>query len=1015
MSKISDIIANRLLREAVGATEEDVKMACERILREELSPLGICYAPKYEFTISSGRLDALFNSLVIEYKKRGLLAKSFDAFVTEKTKYIPSLAKELRTDPTRIICVLLDGESIGFFRCSEEHSILSFGPYPVNEASVDQLIRYAKSTNRKSLSEKNVISSFGHGSVISRAILNAMYEALSHISDQRTRMFLNEWKRLFGQVAGKVADNSIQAEAAAYGLEIHNYGEAIRFVFAVHTTFALIIKHIALYVLRSKNALDTLSDELKHGKQLKDLSTRLESGEEYKALGINNFLEGDYFCWYTFEWSDSIETAIHLLLNEIDEYEPETASLKPESIRDLIKGLYEGLLSKKMRHSLGEYYSPDWMAQYVLDQSSYRPGQRLLDPTCGSGTFLVMAIQRCIAEQLPLKDILDTVYGIDMNPLAVLSARTNYILSIEPLLKTIDESIEIPIYLGDAIFSPTESNGFYSYYLDTDAGRISLSIPSEILAVPGFFQSILSKIEELIDCRWQKQTISLEAARAQLYGYVMEAAKAYGLQFDPQHIVDLFDAIDSLEENRWDGIWCNVIKNYFATACLPAFDVIVGNPPWVRWSELPEAYRNTIKAFCKSYNLFSSDRFVGGVESDISTMVLYSAADKWLKDKGTLSMLITRTVFKTESSEGFRCFSIPTTGIKLKVCSVDDFTALRPFDNAVNKPTLLTLKKNHEETVYPVEWRVWTMREPVSPEMTLFEVKGKTDIEQKVAAPIGGKGSPWLTVPPQKLAPCLSLTKRSTDTKAYIPRKGICTDLNGVYYGTLADGVFTNSFGEVGKTKGLVPERVRIENALLYPIARGREIGPFSWNGTGKYGIIPQTGMHGFSVEDMLLRYPRAFAYFSRHKEILETRSSLKRYLKKDPFYTCWNVGEYSFAAYKVCWSEISSTLKACVLNAFEGKTVVPDHKVYFVPTEDEMEAHYLCAVLNAPSVEELVMNYAENTQIGTHIFDYVRIPRFDPANPVHTLLSRLSKSAHENRISVENTRQEIDRVIAAI
>ena len=88
---------------------------------------------------------------------------------------------------------------------------------------------------------------------------------------------------------------------------------------------------------------------------------------------------------------------------------------------------------------------------------------------------------------------------------------------------------------------------------------------------------------------------------------------------------------------------------------------------------------------------------------------------------------------------------------------------------------------------------------------------------------------------------------------------------------------------------------------------------------------------------------------------------------------------------------------------------------IFFVPTDNESEAHYLCAILNAPSVSDLVINYAENTQIGTHIFDYVRIPKFDPEKEVHLFLSQISKAAHNQTIAVEEAMQRIDQLVAKI
>jgi type I restriction-modification system DNA methylase subunit len=49
-----------------------------------------------------------------------------------------------------------------------------------------------------------------------------------------------------------------------------------------------------------------------------------------------------------------------------------------------------------VRHHLGEYYTPDWLAEQTLDRAGYAgdPEIRILDPSCGSGTFLVLAIAR---------------------------------------------------------------------------------------------------------------------------------------------------------------------------------------------------------------------------------------------------------------------------------------------------------------------------------------------------------------------------------------------------------------------------------------------------------------------------------------------------------------------------------------------------------------------------------------------------------------------------------------------
>ena len=56
------------------------------------------------------------------------------------------------------------------------------------------------------------------------------------------------------------------------------------------------------------------------------------------------------------------------------------------------------LMPKSLRHALGEYYSPDWLAQRTYNELEINGDiqKSILDPTCGSGTFIVIAIKKMI-------------------------------------------------------------------------------------------------------------------------------------------------------------------------------------------------------------------------------------------------------------------------------------------------------------------------------------------------------------------------------------------------------------------------------------------------------------------------------------------------------------------------------------------------------------------------------------------------------------------------------------------
>ena len=997
-------------------TEEDVRVYCEAVFSNFFTGIGVPYDARYEVKIEKGAVDALYNNLCLEYKKPGLLSRSFDLFVSQKEKYIAGLAKKYHTQENQIICVLLDGKQIGFFRKTADGEVVKQGPYDLSPVVLDYFIHLVRSFQRKALISENLIIDLGERSQTASLIVKTLWEAFKGTSDVRTQMFYREWARMFGQVsdfgAGK---DSVVKEASNYGISLDE-NEVSEFIFVLHTAYAIYIKLIALMIMRSfEGQSDVPFPEAMQENSVRMFAERLETGSEFVSLGIRNFLEGDFFCWYTKAWNEALEKAFLRLFSVLNQYEPSSVSLKPEVISDLLKELYQGLLSKPMRHSLGEYYTPDWLAEFTIKESGWTPNQKVLDPTCGSGTFLVHLINRTTSfmsrQHASNKEIvahvLSHIYGFDLNPLAVISARTNYLIALSPFMEGVGQ-IEIPVYLTDSIFSPQREGDYYNYQITTQEGVLQLKLPC-VLFEKNMLHDVLNQIENLA-----KQSTGEEAVVSEKEAD--EALRKWHFkEEEEQSLRHLLHQIRSLEEKEWDGIWCSIIKNHFTAALLHDFDILVGNPPWLRWSALPDAYRETIKSFCKGFSLFSSDVFYGGIESDVSTMVLYSAAQKWLKKGGRLAMLITRSVFKTESSEGFRSFAIDAEANDFfHVEKVHDFTRLRPFQDATNKASLIVLSRGETRTAYPLPWTVWDKTGHFSEHDSLSHVIGYTSRTELVAHPIRGLKGPWLTIKAEDLNACLCLA-RGENVKRYAARKGVCTDMNGIFYGRVKackdEFLLFENDPAMGRRKTSTVSHL-IEKSLVYPIARGREITPFRWSRGDTYGIIPQDSMQGFPVKEMLEKYPQALDYFTVFRSELERRSSLRRYLTGAPFYSCWNVGRYTFAPYKVCWSEISGRFKACILSSAEGRIVVPDHKIYFIPLDSKEEALYLCAFLNAYAVEDFIMGYAENTQIGTHITDYLHIPVFNPENRHHRELVQVSEDILRDKISVEEARRRSDTLI---
>lgn len=176
------------------------------------------------------------------------------------------------------------------------------------------------------------------------------------------------------------------------------------------------------------------------------------------------------------------------------------------------------------------------------------------------------------------------------------------------------------------------------------------------------------------------------------------------------------------------------------------------------------------------------------------------------------------------------------------------------------------------------------------------------------------------------------------------------------------------------------------------------------------------------------VNFPKTYGYLQRFEAVIRKRSSrvVRQLMEKGPFYSMYAVGEYTFSPYKVVWNQMGSKLNACVISSvndeFLGeKMVLPEHVLAFVPTDNENEAHFICAVLNSSIVDLAIRSIAGGTKsFGTPkiIEDTIRIPKFDVNNEVHRKLAKLSRKAHElaakgDEDELREVEEEIDSEVA--
>jgi hypothetical protein len=762
------------------------------------------------------------------------------------------------------------------------------------------------------LTPQRLLHDFGSRAKLTRNAVRALFDALGDVDSPA----LEHWLPLFGRWAGRAVDRLPQhltRLATRYGIA-PDAGNSPRLLFALQTYYALLVRLLA---------------------------------QRFAGQSVDGSLPINPFRWCDSANSPAVVHTVQQLKDACTRYQTVASPLSDTCECDLFKPLYQDLFPRPLRRQLGEYYTPDWLAEHVLDQVGYtgQPGQRLLDPACGSGTFLMLALRRLlrgergerrgerdgnddcgimndechrIAHRSSLIPHLSSLIphhssfiihhfpslpvGFDINPLAVMTARANYLIALAS--SCCGESGLARL----SPFAPRKQRDFLAAF-------------AERKATEGFPQ------QELAGLLPENQTTPIEVP------------------------IYLYDSI----------LGCGEV----ARAADQPFDFVVGNPPWIAWDNLPEEDRQATKPLWERYGLFSlsgNEARHGGGKKDLSMLMLYAAADRYLKPGGRLGMVITQTLFQTKGAgDGFRRFRLGHNGPPLRVLRVDDMVALRPFGDAANWTSTIILEKG-AETQYPVPYVKWERGErgerrgerEGNDECGMMNDEcsdsGTNDYSEPsihhssfiihhslLARPIDPTKptSPWLVLPvssplstlhsPLSTFPLFPSPRPSPRApRPYLAHLGANSGgANGVYWvevlGHRDGGVLIRNLAGRGKHQIEVVETV-IEPDLLYPLLR--------WGDIRRYSAVPSAYLilaqdpatrSGIPESVMQAKYPRTLAYLERFRDLLISRAAYRRYQQAGPFYAMYNVGPYTVAPIKVIWRRMDRQINATVNDRSAG------------------------------------------------------------------------------------------------
>ena len=608
-------------------SEEDVRQALNSDIKEYLME-------KYDFELQFRNevatsvhtyIDSRYENFVIEYKAPDVIL--CDENREQLKGYLNDLGKYAWG-------ILTNAKQLEIFAWSSEANDFILNESlsgDINEEQFKYICEVISNKEQLILTDLNINEYLGVDP--NKEIIRTIFAKALNSTNERTLLFYNEWQKLFNlSEAHDSLDNEKQAKVIEFyqqllNVEIDSIEKQYKALFSIQTYYSIVLKLMLHKIIMDKTKSHQAKPDF-----LKSFFKEIESNAFYRKHNILNLIDGDFFSWYLNEFSEKEFEYFYDKISIVT-----TIETKGENL--LFIKLYENIFPFWVRHAMGEYYTPLYLAGDVVENcikiANKNENISLLDPTCGSGIFLIYALKKGVKK----------VYGIDINPLAVLTSKINYLLNNFHL----DTPIEIPVYLGDSTYFPSLEtfNGVscYTYELTTsihDCQSIKFVFASDIVNELKFFE-ILDEIEIQVQNKNFNMAINI------LKSYPNFHYEELSSKYD-----DLINTLIDLERRNLNSIWLKIIGNYLKTGSLRNMDCITGNPPWVRWSNLPDTYKLLIKNNCRIDGVFSSDTNSGGVDLNIAALIAFVTIRERLNKDGCLGFIMPDSLLFNKSFEGFR-------------------------------------------------------------------------------------------------------------------------------------------------------------------------------------------------------------------------------------------------------------------------------------------------------------------------------------------------------------------------
>ncbi|MFN0033836.1 MAG: Eco57I restriction-modification methylase domain-containing protein [Saprospiraceae bacterium] len=380
------------------------------------------------------------------------------------------------------------------------------------------------------------------------------------------------------------------------------------------------------------------------------------------------------------------------------------------------------------------------------------------------------------------------------------------------------------------------------------------------------------------------------------------------------------------------------------------FDLILGNPPWMNFTDLPEGYKNQLKPKFFEHDLIGNakDLLLGGSRIDVAALVVQKAIAQNLRAGGTAVFFLPLSLLLNDgANKHFRTYRI--NGTRYRIETVFDFNDAGVFEGIATRYGLVKFVRD-EEQHFPIPFKRWEHGAWAD-----YMAKPAFLPTDPLSILDGSEADFWGDFE------AIVLPKHST------PRQGVNTcGANDCFffdhYESLDEHLCQVSNSEV---KAVLPKQFVLP-LLTGKNFRGENIAPQKW-------VLLPYRLDGRPLEPrQVLEDEFLSKYLFEKEQILKNRKGtmLAAWINKGYWWAMLGVGDYNFAPYKIVWEAYGKT--DFEPRIFEGNWQVNQSLQAYIPLKTKQEAEEILKKLQDKRIEnylrslkmEGTMNWAQPGKI---------------------------------------------------